>query len=89
MTTAGSITIDATSGEATGVKADPSTTYTSGAVYTFYIEVVHAVEASGFIIITLPSTIGTTGSGTNADCQFGGRDPDSCSVDDDAGTITI
>jgi len=89
VTTAGAIVRDSSVGVDGGVTPASTTTYVSDVIYTFFIETEHDVASGGFIIITLPSTIGTTGSGTNANCLFDGVTPDSCSVDDAALTVTI
>jgi hypothetical protein len=90
IATAGAIVKDSNVVATGGVTAVPSSTYYSGAVYTFFMETDHDVSASGFIIITLPTAdMGTSGSGTNSNCLFEGANPEDCTVDDDAGTVTI
>jgi len=89
VATAGAILRDTTAAVDGGITPSSTVTYFSGAVYTFHVETDHSVDGGGFIVITLPSTIGTSGSGTNSNCKFEDATPEACTVDDDAGTVTI
>lgn len=89
IATAGQITKNGLVNVDGGVTPTPTTTYALDAVYEFFVECEHSVAAGGFVQITLPSTIGTSGSGTNSNCLFNGNAPALCTVDDSAGTVII
>ena len=88
MPTQGSV-FKASSQTSGSIQLSSYVTYDSDVDYEIIFETEHSVEAEGFILITLPSQIEASGSGTTTSCLINGKNPQSCTLNGDVITLQL